>query len=69
VQIAQGGGCGGWICCEGPRWLPKRPQGVMAVAILWKQGAMREVSAWETEVEGHDEGDGKGVEGRIRTCG
>jgi len=26
--------------------------GVMAVAMLWQQGAMREVSAWESEVEG-----------------
>ena len=24
----------------------------MAAAMLWQQGAMREVSAWESEVEG-----------------
>ena len=26
--------------------------GVMAAEMLWQQGAMREVSAWESEVEG-----------------
>jgi len=26
--------------------------GVMAAAMLWQQGEMREVSAWESEVEG-----------------
>jgi len=26
--------------------------GVMAAAMLWQQGAMREVSVWESEVEG-----------------
>ena len=26
--------------------------GVMAAAMLWQQSVMREVSAWETEVEG-----------------
>jgi len=26
--------------------------GVMAAAMLWQQGAMREVLAWESEVEG-----------------
>ena len=25
---------------------------VMAVAMLWQQGVMREVSSWESEVEG-----------------
>jgi len=25
---------------------------VLAAAMLWKQGEMREVSAWESEVEG-----------------
>jgi len=26
--------------------------GVMAAAMLWQQGVMREVSVWESEVEG-----------------
>ena len=26
--------------------------GVMAAVMLWQQGAMREVSAWESKVEG-----------------
>ena len=26
--------------------------GVMVTAMLWQQGAMREVSSWESEVEG-----------------
>jgi len=29
----------------------------MAAAMLWQQGAMREVSVWELEVERCDEGD------------
>ena len=30
----------------------QQASGVMVVAMLWKQGEMREVSAWESEVEG-----------------
>jgi len=37
---------------RGAQMAAQEASGVMAVAILWKQGAMREVSAWETEVEG-----------------
>ena len=45
----------------GARWLDtlrgaqmaaQEASGVMATAMLWQQGAMREVSTWESEVEG-----------------
>jgi len=37
---------------QGAQMAAQEASGVMAVVMLWQQGAMREVSAWESEVEG-----------------
>jgi len=36
----------------GAQMAPQEASGVMAAAMLWQQGAVCEVSAWESEVEG-----------------
>ena len=37
---------------RGAQMAAQEALGVMATAMLWQQGEMREVSAWELEVEG-----------------
>ena len=37
---------------KGAQMAAQEALGVMAAAILWQQGEMHEVSAWESEVEG-----------------
>ena len=37
---------------QGAQMAAQKALGVMATAMLWQQGAMREVSAWESQVEG-----------------
>jgi len=37
---------------QGAQMVAQEASGVMAVVMLWQQGAMREVLTWESEVEG-----------------
>jgi len=37
---------------QGAQMAAQEALGVMDAAMLWQQGAMREVSAWESEVKG-----------------
>jgi len=37
---------------QGAQMAAQEALGVMAAAMLWQQGAMREILAWETEVGG-----------------
>jgi len=37
---------------QGAQMAAQEASGVMAAAMLWQQGVMREVSSWESEVEG-----------------